>query len=172
MVELDLGKSLKSNLIIWFLVFSLVPFSILALLGYSKFRSTTEETYIKSLQSLARAQAEDIGLILKENLLKLEMISGRTDLIMSRLEEYVKKNPDWYDIFMTDNKGRGLTTKGISIDVSTSDFFKTVMSTKKSTISSGMIPDKNEPTIILAVPILDPNGNPYGVLGAYYPVKI
>jgi len=105
MVELDLGKSLRSNLIIWFLIFSLVPFSVLAFMGYSRFKSTVETTYIGALQDLARTQAEDIGTILEENLSKLEMISGRTDLIMSRLEEYVKKNPKWYDIFMTDDKG-------------------------------------------------------------------
>jgi len=171
MVEFDLGKSLRSNLIIWFIIFSLVPFSVLAFMGYSRFKSTVEATYVEALKDLARTQAEDIGTILEENLSKLEMISGRTDLIMSRLEEYVRKNPKWYDIFMTDNKGRGLTTKGVSIDVSGSDFFKTVMSTGKSAISTGTTPDKNEPTIILAVPILDPNGNPYGVLGAYYLIK-
>jgi len=171
MVEFDLGKSLRSNLIIWFLIFSLVPFSVLAFMGYSRFKSTMEATYVEALKDLARTQAEDIGTILEENLSKLEMISGRTDLIMSRLEEYVRKNPKWYDIFMTDNKGRGLTTKGVSIDVSGSDFFKTVMSTGKSAISTGTTPDKNEPTIILAVSILDPNGNPYGVLGAHYLIK-
>ncbi len=171
MVELDFGKSLKSNLIIWFLIFSLIPFAVLAFVGYSKFRSTTEATYVKALQNLARTQAEDISLILEENLLKLQMISGRTDLIMSRLEEYVKKNYSWYDIFMTDNKGNGMTTKGSVVNISDKDFFKNVISTGKSVISSGIIPDNNEPTIILAVPILDPSGIPYGVLGAYYPIK-
>jgi len=172
MVDLDFSKSLKSNLIIWFLIFSLVPFVILAFIGYTRFRSTIETTYTEALQNLARTQAEDIDTILEENLSKLQMISGRTDLIMSRLEEYVKKNPSWYDIFMTDNKGKGMATKGSLVDVSNSDFFKTVMSTGKGIIVSGLIPDNNEPAIILAVPILDPSGNPYGVLGAYYPMKI
>ncbi|MCX7795358.1 MAG: methyl-accepting chemotaxis protein [bacterium] len=171
MAELNLGKSLKSNLIIWFLLFSLIPFIILALTGYNKFRSTIEATYIEALRNLARTQAEDINMILEENLSKLQVLSYNIDLLMSRLEEYVKKNPSWYDIFMSDDSGNATTTKGTSIDISKTDFFKTAMSTKKGVITTGLIPDNNEPAIIFVVPILDMGENPSGVLGLYYPIK-
>lgn len=172
MIEFDFGKSLKSNLIIWFLVFSLIPFVILAFTGYNKFKNTIETTYVNALQVLARTQADNVSIILEENLSKLQELSHNIDLLMSRLEEYLKRNPNWYDIFMSDDSGNATTATGTSVDISKSDFFKTVMSTKKGIITTGLIPDNNEPAIIFVVPILDLGENPSGVLGVYYPIKI
>lgn len=171
MFEFKLGGSLKSSLVVWFLLLSLVPFSLLAYLGYSRFKSTLQDVNVSALQNLSNTQAKAIKDLLEENLSKLEMISGRTDLIMSRLEEYAKKNPNWEGIFMTDDKGRGLTTNGASIDVLNRDYFKNVMSTGRSSISVDISPDSKNPVIILASPILDPSGSPYGVLGVYYKLK-
>ena len=171
MFELGRKGSLKTNLIVWFLILSLVPLSLLGYLGYSRFKSSLEDVNVKALSNLSYTQAEAIRNLLEENLSKLEMISGRTDLIMSRLEEYAKRNPNWESIFMTDNRGMGLTTNGTSIDVSDRDYFKTVMSTAKSMISSDISPDTKTPVIVLAAPIVDPSGNPYGVLGVNYKLK-
>ena len=68
--------SLRTRLIVWFLILSLVPVIVVSMLAYFNSRSSLEITYMRALDTYASSQADSISKWVEENIRQLEIIAA------------------------------------------------------------------------------------------------
>jgi len=166
--------SLKTRLIVWFLILSLVPVIVVSMLAFFNSRSSLENTYLSALDTYASSQADSISKWVEENIRQLEIMADapgirslKDDQIMPRIKTYVKHNPAWEMMFWADPEGRAHTTLDSWADIKDREYFQKVISTGKPAVSNGIISKAtNRPIVTLAVPIFRDDGKIGGILAA------
>lgn len=173
-MHLNISGSIKSKLIVWFLILSLVPILVVSMLSFINSRSSINNTYLSALNTYASSQAESIGKWVEENIRQLQIIANdpevrtlRDEEIMPRLKEYVKINPAWDMLLWADLDGASHNTLDLRANLKDRDYFQKVVSTGQPAVSNGLMSKStNKPIVVFAVPILDDNGKVGGVLDA------
>jgi hypothetical protein len=89
--------SLRTRLIVWFLILSLVPVIVVSMLAYFNSRSSLESTYLRALDTYASLQADSISKWVEEIIHQLQIMADapeikslKDDQIMPRIKFYVK----------------------------------------------------------------------------------
>jgi len=166
--------SLRTKLIVWFLILSLVPVIVVSMLAYFNSRSSLEGTYLSALDTYASSQADSISKWVEENIRQLQITAAapgirslKDDQIMPRIKSYVKFNPAWEMMFWADTQGKSHTTLDSWADIKDREYFQKVISTGQPAVSNGVISKAtNRPVVVFAVPILKDDGKIGGVLAA------
>ncbi|MGB9682055.1 MAG: PDC sensor domain-containing protein, partial [bacterium] len=174
MANVSIGGSLKSRLILWFLILSLIPTIVVSLLAFTNSRSSMESTYLSALNTYATSQAESISKWVEDQKIQLQIIAAapgirslKDDQIMPRIKSYVKINPAWEMMFWADLNGKSHTTLDNWADIKDREYFQKVISTGQPAVSNGLISRAtNRPIVVIAVPIFKDDGSVGGVLGA------
>ncbi|MGC9064100.1 MAG: methyl-accepting chemotaxis protein, partial [bacterium] len=174
MANVSIGGSLKSRLILWFLILSLIPTIVVSLLAFTNSRSSMESTYLSALNTYATSQAESISKWVEGQKIQLQIIAAapgirslKDDQIMPRIKSYVKINPAWEMMFWADLNGKAHTTLDNWADIKDREYFQKVISTGQLAVSNGLISrTTNRPIVVIAVPIFKDDGSVGGVLGA------
>ncbi len=165
--------SLKTRLLFWFLVLSLVPVIVISMLAFFNSRSSLEASYMSALDTYANSQAESISKWIEDQKIQLQVIASAPEIrslddkkIMPRIKEYVKYNPAWEILFWADIEGNFHTTLDAVGNISDRAYFKQVLSTKQPAVSDGVISKATGKAIfVIAVPIFKDDGSVGGILG-------
>ncbi|MGC8890723.1 MAG: hypothetical protein ACP5PC_08540, partial [bacterium] len=146
MANVSIGGSLKSRLILWFLILSLIPTIVVSLLAFTNSRSSMESTYLSALNTYATSQAESISKWVEDQKIQLQIIAAapgirslKDDQIMPRIKSYVKFNPAWEMMFWADLNGKSHTTLDNWADIKDREYFQKVISTGQPAVSNGLI---------------------------------
>jgi methyl-accepting chemotaxis protein len=138
--------SLRTRLIVWFLILSLVPVIVVSMLAYFNSRSSLEGTYLRALDTYASSQADSISKWVEEIIHQLEIIAAapgirslKDDQIMPRIKSYVKLDPAWEMMFWADTQGKAHTTLDSWADIKDREYFQKVISTGQPAVSNGVI---------------------------------
>jgi len=173
-LNLAIRGSLKTKLIVWFLILSLVPVIVVSMLAFFNSRSSLESTYLRALDTYSTSQADSISKWIEENIRQLEIIAAapgirslKDDQIMPRIKSYIKFNPAWEMLFWADLEGKSHTTLDSWANVKDREYFQKVISTGQPAVSNGVISRAtNRPIVVFAVPIFRDDGRIGGILGA------
>lgn len=169
--------SLKSRLLVWFLVLSLVPTVTVSLLAVTNSRRSMQDSYLSTLDTYSTSQADAISKWIEENTNQIKLIASAPEIIngvknrdssaiISRLKEYVKINPAWEILFWTDASGNYETTLDAKGNVGDREYFRQAMSTGQPAVSNGIISKSTgRPIFTIAVPVII-DGKPQGIVAA------
>ncbi|MBC7217444.1 MAG: Cache 3/Cache 2 fusion domain-containing protein [Candidatus Caldatribacterium sp.] len=131
-------RSLQGKLMVWFLVFSLIPLTFLALYGLSAFERSLSQAYEGQLLAIADAAAFGINLWIET---KFASIQG------------VGKDPQAEWGYWVDLNGIATSALGKEADLSNEPAFKQVLETQKPAISRVFIsPDTGKRVVHFLVP--------------------
>jgi methyl-accepting chemotaxis protein len=151
-------RSLQGRLLLWFLVFSLVPLVFLALYGLSAFQQSLSKAYEEQLLTMASSVAHGLRLWLDSKIANIQ--EGKRDPMAER--SY------WAD---KDGKGYDIDVAGREIDLSGDPTFQKVASTQTVQVSPVFIsPDTGKRVVNILVPKLV-DGKFIGVKGSQVSIE-
>lgn len=172
-------KNLKlgTKIITLLIVLVILSVSIIGVLSTNSQVSVINDNLIYSTKELSQGLSQQIDGFITEHRSVLESIASTNDLRLynnqdqkALLQEINKKNKDFALMFVTDAKGQQVARsddKAQFDDMSERDYFKAVVSDKKTTISDVLISKTTgKPAVVIAVPIIDAQGQFEGILGA------
>lgn len=90
-MHLNISGSIKSKLIVWFLILSLVPILVVSMLSFINSRSSINNTYLSALNTYASSQAESVGKWVEENIRQLQIIANDPEVRTLRDEEIMPR---------------------------------------------------------------------------------
>ena len=157
--------------------------SIIGTLSTNSQVSLINNNLVYTTKELSIGFSQQIDAFLSEHISLLESISSTNDLKLyntqdqkALLQEINKKHKDFALIFVTDVKGQQVARsddKNQFDNMSERDYFKTVSSQKKTVVSDVLISKTTgKPAVVIAIPILNVQGDFQGILGATLDLSI
>jgi methyl-accepting chemotaxis protein len=177
-------KNLKFRTKLILLLTSLIILSVLVIgvIATNSEVATINDNLIYTTEELSAGLSEKIDAFLSEHVSVLEGLAYTNDLRLyntkdqdALLEAVNKKYPDMSLIFVTNTNGMEVARsdgKNEFDDLSARDYFKTVVSQKKTVISDILISKTTgKPAVVIAVPIFNSEQQFEGILGATLDLK-
>jgi len=172
-------KSLKlgTKVISLLIVLVILSVSIIGVISTNSQISVISDNLTYTTKELSISLSQEIDGFVTEHVSLLESIALTNDLKLYKaedqkniLQEINKKHNDFALIFVTDAKGKQVArsdNKNQFDDMSDRDYFKDVSLKKKNVISDVLISKTTgKPAVVIAIPILNPQGEFQGILGA------
>ncbi len=149
-------RSLQGKLMVWFLVFSLVPLAFLAFYGLFVFQRSLSQAYEKQLLSMAETAANGINLWFAT---KIASIRGGGKDPLAERSYWVNKD------------GKGSDGTGRELDLGNDPTFQKVVETQNPAISQVFIsPESGKRAVHILIPTLV-EGKLIGAMGNQVPVE-
>ena len=177
--KLKLGTKIISLLI----VLVILSVSVIGIVSTNSQVAVINDNLINTTKELSSGLSQQIDGFISEHTSVLDSIASTNDLRLYNgqdqkniLKETNKKHSEFALIFVTDSKGQQVARsddKNQFDNMSDRDYFKAVISNKKTEISDVLISKTTgKPAVVIAIPIFSAQGEFQGILGATLDLSI
>lgn len=172
-------KSLKIRLIIFFLVFALVPASIVGIVSTCLNVADSKEAVMKANLNTANQMANQVERLIDDSRGTVEALAATStaqsmdvNVIRDMIVAAKERNPQFELIFVMDTNGmQTVKTSGKLLDRKDRQYFKEAMQGKTFFTDTYISSGTNAPTVTISTPIKDKTGAIVGVFAADISLK-
>lgn len=170
-------RSLRSKLLFWFLILSLIPLLVLAISGITQFQNTLLDEEVESDKIIALEMEKTLSIMMNEGLGYAQYLAQNYYIMnpdadiakkSAALANFISNHPTYVSASLTDSQGVQIAdshNNGIGEDKSSTEWFQAVNSTKKLYLSD--LRDSIDLGVYIvnfAAPVFDEDGNFAGAI--------